>query len=344
MISIKDFLDQLAVREQLQQKPTQDAIDAYRQAIKNTQLHIFPLFPRAGQAQQSAVRQILLQVDASPSDIAVTTGPWSATLQAFAQDAEASRAHDLAMVRELIAILARAAEDSRGQAHASTASFEHLSQNLEVLSAAPNLETLREGLSRHMGDLRAYVSQIVADHDRSTSLLTTEMANFEGRVAELEALAATDPLTGIANRRAFETALSASLASSSKVSLLLFDLDGFKGINDRLGHEAGDQVLCHFARALRDEIRPQDLAARLGGDEFVVLLHCPFDGALRRGTQILQRLERRHEVSLNGRNVPVPIRASIGVVELRAEEDAAALLRRADEAMYAVKRSRKSAP
>ena len=97
MISIKDAVDQLAVREQfqqeqLQQKQTQDAIAAYRQAVEQTQLHIFPLFPRAGQARQSTVRQILLQVDASPSAIAVTIGPWSATLQDFAQDAEASRA------------------------------------------------------------------------------------------------------------------------------------------------------------------------------------------------------------------------------------------------------------
>ena len=344
MISIKNIVDQLAVREQLQQRMTQDAIAAYRQAVEQTRLHLFPLFPRAGQAQQSALRQILLQVDASPSAITATMQPWSEALQAFAQDAETSRAHDLATVRELIAILARAAEDSKGQAHASTAGLEHLSQSLEALSDAPNLEVLREGLARHMGDLRAYVSRIVADHDRSNSLLTSEIANFEGRVAELESLAATDPLTGIANRRAFKTALAAALASSANFSLLMFDLDGFKGINDRLGHDVGDQVLCHFARALLDEIRPLDLAARLGGDEFVVLLHCPIDGALRRGTRILKLLERRHEVTLNGRLLPVPIRASIGVVEHRADEDAATLLRRADQAMYAVKRLRRAAP
>ncbi len=353
MISIKDAVDQLAHREKLQQlqerlqaqeEMTLDAVAAYRQAVEQTQLHLFSLFPRAGQAQQPALRHILQKLDSSPPALAATVNPWSAALRAFAQDAETSRAHDLAMVRELLAILARAAEDSIGQAHASTAGFEKLSQNLEQLSAAPNLETLREGLSHHMGDLRAYVLQIVADHERSTSLLTTEMASYEGRVAELEALAATDPLTGIANRRAFEAALAAAVASDVNLSLLMFDLDGFKGINDRLGHEAGDQVLCHFARALRDEIRPQDLAARLGGDEFIVILHCPLAGAFRRGNQILHRLESRHEVSINGRSLAVPIRASIGVVEHREGENAAALLRRADEAMYAVKRRRKAGP
>ncbi len=343
MISIKDAVDQLAVREQLQQRMMQDAVAAYRQAVEQTQLHVFGLFPRAGQAQQAAVRQTLQQLDASPPAFAATVDPWTAALRNFAQDAEISRAHDLAMVRELLAILSRAAEDSKGQAHASTAGFEKLSHNLEQLSIAPDLETLREGLSHHIGDLRAYVVQIVADHERSTSRLTAETASFESRVAELEALAATDPLTGIGNRRAFEAALASALSTGVNFSLLMFDLDGFKGINDRLGHDAGDQVLCHFARALREEIRSQDLAARLGGDEFIVLLHCPLDGALRRGTQILQRLERRHEITLNGRSLPVPIRASIGVVEHREGEDSPVLLRRADEAMYAVKRRRKAA-
>ncbi len=344
MISIKDAVDQLAVREQLQLRITQDAVAAYRQAIEQTQLHVFGLFPRSGQAQQSAVRQILQQLDSSPPAPAGTVNSWSAALRAFARDAETSRAHDLAMVRELLAILARAAEDSQGQAHASTAGFEKLSHNLELLSAAPNLEALLEGLSHHMGDLKAYVVQIVTAHERSTSLLTAEMASFEGRVAELEALAATDPLTGIANRRAFEAELAAAVASAVNFSLLMFDLDGFKAINDRLGHDAGDQVLCHFAHALRDDIRPQDTAARLGGDEFIVILHCPLAGAFRRGAQILQRLETRHEVLLNGRSLAVPIRASVGVVEHREGEDAAALLRRADEAMYAVKRRRKASP
>ncbi len=344
MISIKDAVDQLAVREQLQQRMMHEALAAYRQAVEQTQLHVFGLFPRAGQAQQTAVRQTLQQLDASPPAFAATVDPWSAALRNFAQDAETSRAHDLAMVRELLAILSRVAEDSNRQAHASTAGFEQLSHNLEQLSAAPDLETLREGLSHQIGDLRAYVDQIVADHERFTSRLSSETASFASRVAELETIAATDPLTGIANRRAFEAALATALASGVNFSLLMFDLDGFKGINDRLGHNAGDQVLCHFARALRQEIRHQDLAARLGGDEFVVLLHCPLDVALRRGTQILQSLERRREINLNGRTLPVPIRASIGVVEHRDDEVATELLRRADDAMYAVKRRRKAAP
>jgi diguanylate cyclase (GGDEF)-like protein len=191
-----------------------------------------------------------------------------------------------------------------------------------------------------MGHLREFVAQVLADHERTTSRLATEVAQFEGRVAELETLASTDPLTGIANRRSFETLLTKAIAAGQNISLLLYDLDEFKGINDRLGHEAGDQVLMHFARHLRNEIRANDLPARIGGDEFVALLFCPLEGALRRSQQILRGLERRHEVTCNGRTLGVPIRVSVGVVEHRAGESPAALLRRADEAMYEVKRHR----
>ncbi len=339
MISIKDAVDQLANREQT----AREALTAYRQAIEQTQHHVFPLFPRAAQAQQPVVRKILQDVAATPQAVAGSAGRWAEAVATFAACAQAAQARDLAMLRELLSLLAQAADDSSGLSQNSAAGFEHLGKNLEQLSTAPDLETLRDGLTQHMGRLRQFVAQVLADQERATSRLVTEVAQFEGRVAELETLASTDSLTGIANRRSFEASLAMAIASGQKLSLLLYDLDEFKSINDRLGHEAGDQVLTHFAHVLRDEIRADDVAARIGGDEFVALLYCPLEGALRRSKQILGRLERRHEVTCNGRSLFVPIRVSVGVVEHLAGESAASLLRRADEAMYAVKGHRAAA-
>ncbi len=336
MISIKDAVDQLASHDQT----AREALAAYRQAIEQTQHHVFPLFPRVAQDQLPAVRQILQNVTSAPQALPGSAVRWTEVVASFAAGAQAAQARDLAMLRELLGLLAQAADDSSGLSQTSTVGFEHLGRNLEQLSTAPDLETLREGLTQHMGRLREFVAQILADQERATSRLVTEVAQFEGRVAELETLASTDPLTGIANRRSFEAALAKAISSGQKLSLLLYDLDEFKGINDRLGHEAGDQVLSHFAHVLRDEIRANDIAARIGGDEFVALLYCPLEGALRRSKQILGRLERRHEVTCNGRSLLVPIRVSVGVVEHLDGENAASLLRRADEAMYAVKGQR----
>ncbi len=336
MISIKDAVDQLASREQT----AREALAAYRQAIEQTQQRVFPLFPRAAKDQIPVVRQILQEIAVAPQALPVVAGRWAEAVASFAAGAHAAQTRDLAMLRELLSLLAQTADDSSGLSKSSAAGFDHLGKNLEQLSSAPDLETLREGLTQHMGRLREFVAQVLADQERATLRLVTEVERFEGRVAELETLASTDSLTGIANRRSFEAALAEAIASGQKLSLLLYDLDEFKSINDRLGHEVGDQVLSHFAQILREEIRANDLAARIGGDEFVALLHCPLEGALRRSKQILGRLERRHEVTCNGRLLFVPIRVSVGVVEHLTGESAASLLRRADQAMYSVKGQR----
>lgn len=333
MISIKDAVEQLSSRDQT----AREVLMAYRQSIEQTQHHIFPLFPRAAQEQLPVARQLLRDLAADPLALPGCTGRWAEAVASFAAGAQAAQARDLAMLRELLTLLAQTTDESKGLSETSQVGFESLGKNLEQLTVAPDLETLREGLTQHMGRLREFVAQLLADQERATSRLVTEVAQFEGRVAELETLASTDPLTGIANRRSFEAALSKAITSGQNISLLLYDLDEFKGINDRLGHEAGDQVLSHFARLLRDEIRANDMAARIGGDEFVALLYCPLEGAMRRSQQILTRLERRHEVIYHGRTLFVPIRVSVGVVEHLAGESTADLLRRADEAMYAVK-------
>src|SRR5690606_23117857 len=100
--------------------------------------------------------------------------------------------------------------------------------------------------------------------------MTVERASIKERHA-----ANTDYLTGIGNRRAFEAAMRAAVRTVSEsvpMTLLLFDLDEFKQVNDRLGHQAGDSLLAAFAKVVGQQLREPDLFWRLGGDEFAVLL------------------------------------------------------------------------
>jgi diguanylate cyclase (GGDEF)-like protein/PAS domain S-box-containing protein len=160
--------------------------------------------------------------------------------------------------------------------------------------------------------------------------------------AELSRLATRDDLTGLYNRRFFEREVAQSLRllrrHGGQASVLFVDLDRFKEVNDTLGHQCGDDLLKHVADVLTGRLRESDVIARLGGDEFAVLLPMTSaDGAATIVAALDQEFIERPAL-LEGQAVTA--RASIGVAALDAELDVDGVLRRADQAMYAVKRAR----
>lgn len=151
-------------------------------------------------------------------------------------------------------------------------------------------------------------------------------------------LADIDPLTGLYNRRAWSERLLQLDATMRRqrlpLSVLFLDLDRFKALNDRLGHEAGDAALRTLADVMREELRDQDQIGRYGGEEFVIALPgADRTHALQAAERIGQRLRDRAAADPDGATPTV----SIGVATLRTDEDMPALLKRADEAMYAAK-------
>ena len=153
-------------------------------------------------------------------------------------------------------------------------------------------------------------------------------------------MAAADPLTGLKNRRCLETHLGTLLDSpcGGPLSAMILDLDGFKAINDRYGHDAGDRVLRCFAARAKEMIRETDLLCRLGGDEFVIVM--PGTG-LRGGLEIAERI--RAAIASDGFAVetdghPIAVTVSGGLAE-SAGDSSAALLRRADRALYRSKQA-----
>lgn len=154
-----------------------------------------------------------------------------------------------------------------------------------------------------------------------------------------------DPLTGLPNRRSFERALELALAEAAHgerlLAVVLLDLDNFKPINDAWGHEAGDQVLCITAERITQALRRSDFVARIGGDEFVLLLGgCQEFAELEPVLNTLETLIRAPIVLTNGVEVRVDLSAGIGLYPLHESRNADALLRLADQAMYASKQQK----
>jgi diguanylate cyclase (GGDEF)-like protein len=168
-----------------------------------------------------------------------------------------------------------------------------------------------------------------------------DITEFRASRRQLEYQATHDSLTGLANRSLILSQLAAALASTDEllpVSTVLFiDLDGFKAINDTLGHAIGDTVLQIVAQRLQRALRGDDIVGRLGGDEFLVLL----SGRTRRVDieALVNRLRSTMAEPIIARGHRIEVNASIGVTELRAGDRRSpeAVLHDADLAMYRAK-------
>ncbi len=172
------------------------------------------------------------------------------------------------------------------------------------------------------------------------ALLLALMLRQLGRLRRINALALTDELTGLANRRQVEATAPGALASARRrdqpLAVLTFDLDRFKGINDGHGHAHGDQVLMRVARACESDLRQNDLLGRVGGEEFVVL--CP-DTPLDRARQAAERLRASVErLDLSDIAPGLRVTVSVGLSLLRADDNGLAdVMARADAALYRAK-------
>ncbi len=186
-----------------------------------------------------------------------------------------------------------------------------------------------------IGELRARIhAQLRHRRDREVLKWAREQRS------SFRALALTDPLTRVGNRRHGTSVLEDALARGEPLGVLMVDLDHFKHINDTYGHKAGDAVLKQVAQALEENVPPGSVVARWGGEEFAILVRG--DAAIDAVEVAEQCREAIAELRSFGPRGPAQVTASIGVAQWSAEEDDASsadLLAQADEALYAAKRN-----
>jgi diguanylate cyclase (GGDEF)-like protein len=176
------------------------------------------------------------------------------------------------------------------------------------------------------------VARLVAERDAAWD----EIARLKLRLAEVEHLADRDPLTPVLNRRAFVREVTRAAAFCGRygtpASLVYLDLDGFKAVNDRFGHAAGDAVLAWVASGLVERVRESDVVGRLGGDEFGVLLLQVDGPAARTKAASLAEELAREPVAFEDRFIPV--RTAVGVRDYEAGLTPSRWLAEADAAMF----------
>ncbi len=208
--------------------------------------------------------------------------------------------------------------------------------SVEIRSASGivrKVDMVTEALKDDKGQILGFL-QVFTDHSTGRAF----DAVLVEEVQRMARLAGEDPLTGLANRRAFDEALNhVRTDQSRRFGVIVIDLDGFKSINDSYGHRVGDRVLIAFGERIKGLVREDDLVARIGGDEFAVLLpHVTMVGL----TEAAERLRDGLVVELDVNGSPLRVRGSVGYAH--SGPDPATVVERADKWMYQHKATRES--
>jgi diguanylate cyclase len=259
--------------------------------------------------------------------------------------------HSLADVKVTVKNMMMTFIDRLGSVAASTGDFhEKIGGFSEKIRRADNIDDLNAVLSEVLRETRLVQTEALKSRDRMIAA-RQEVQDAEQRIVSLEAalrhmseLVREDQLTGSLNRRGLDDVFERETARSDRrgtpLCLAMLDLDDFKRLNDTYGHQAGDAALKHLVKIVKEALRSMDVIARFGGEEFLILLP---ETTVEAASQTMTRLQREltkhfflHE------NEKLLITFSAGVALRYPNEEQAALIGRADKAMYLAKRAGKN--
>ena len=260
-------------------------------------------------------------------------------IASFAGQVAALMDHRDREYKALIRVVADAAGSMAQNGADHSAEVQHFARRVEAVGRLENLTELRHELTARVADLQNLARRLEEDGAAQGKRLAGEITQAEQRMRAAEELAVTDDLTGLGNRRKAETAMHKAIENGRSFNLLLFDLNGFKAVNDGHGHLQGDRLLAAVATRMRQNTRAGDRLCRWGGDEFVVILpDVRLPAAHARGEQLLAN--GFGEFMLPETAIRVHIGASIGIAEHLPGESAGTVFARADELLYQQKACR----
>jgi diguanylate cyclase (GGDEF)-like protein len=245
-------------------------------------------------------------------------------------------------LREVVLMMAKAIATAGECDDRYAREVTELTQRLQSIVRLTDLAAIRRFVIESATALTDCVQRISQDSKASLHRLSAEVEEYRTRLEKSETLSSLDPLTGLANRRRIEEVLDLKMKARDTFSLIMIDLNGFKSVNDRFGHLAGDDLLKQFAGELGGRFRTADLVARWGGDEFVIIIACKQTDATARLQHLRRNVLGDYKITNGTRTVTIALGASFGVVEWDGQESGRNLLARADYCMYSGKESKGS--
>ena len=316
-------------------------LDSYRSVLNAMGESGMQACPAVG----STLRQNLLQLQAAlsaestPAILQQTGRKVEAELTQWGCGAADYFRQRAGEVKEVMMILARTAELTGERDQRYSSQFQEFTGRLEAMADLHDLVLIRDSLVKSAIDLRACVTAMAEESQKSVARLREDVKGYQARLDDAERLAGQDPLTGLDNRRGVESSIEYRMGQKRAFSILLLDLNGFKQLNYTCGHQAADEVLKQFTAELKSVFRGGDVVGRWGGDEFIVVVNAGLQDASAHIERISRWVFGDYTIRVGDTSRKVEVSAAIGVAEWQAGDSLRTLLERADAAMYRDKRA-----
>jgi diguanylate cyclase (GGDEF)-like protein len=338
MISIGKEVRQAEQKE----KERQDLLGFYLSALQLSAKHALDTPGRSTYVAE--LRRLCegLSRDSSPALLRRSLEDFERCLAEYCTSLERSLGEGLSgnarEIRAVLGLLKEAAgtlESSNERIGTEVNEFTH---ELEQTLDCQDLSTIRDQLSDQVRRMKDWGDALRSESAVQLVALERQLRTYEDRLRDLESSAATDPLTGVWNRREADRRLQESVDRGAPFSLIVLDLNKFKAVNDQYGHRCGDKILRQVAERLRASVRPRDRVCRWGGDEFIVLMDLEPAVGERRRADLADQLHGTSSFEFDGQQLRIEICASVGWAAFEPGDSVASLFQRADLDMYEKKR------
>jgi diguanylate cyclase (GGDEF)-like protein len=301
--------------------------------------------PPVGSSFRESLEKLRFALQEEPTPEALTDKARhvETEVKRWGSDSAAYFSQRAAEAKELMLILAGTAEVIAERDQRYSTRLHDFTNRLESIASLHDLAGIRDSLIKGAMDLKSCAEAMVEESNKTVAKLREDVSRCQARLGDAQRQAATDPLTGLENRRSVEAAIEGRIAACRMFSLIIMDLNGFKRLNDLHGHVAGDDLLKQFSASLRAVFRSSDIVGRWGGDEFIVIL----DGGTQEAIGYLERINRlvfgEYTIRIGHAARKVPIDAALGIAGWRQGDSLRSILDRADAAMYRSKRASSTA-
>jgi diguanylate cyclase (GGDEF)-like protein len=337
MISLRKSMNELEALDAL----FRAALRCYVAALQDSEDYAVSVHPAVVSDYKERLRNIRrsLAERPAPETLDCARASYEEAVKEFSAGANKYFRSKEREIKEILQVLASAAESLSARSDAHSREFHALANEMESAVLVDDLTMIRRRIGIGILKLKASFESMSHEHRSAIADMERRLQSFQHRLEVAEALASADPLTGCANRREAERIIARRVSAGLPLCVMLFDLDGFKKINDHYGHYVGDQVLRAFSKRLAGQFRSDDVVSRWGGDEFLVVMSGAPEDLDARADRVAEKMRGLYAIQGPSGPLNVHLSACVGVAQHCPGESGDELFARADSFLYQNKRT-----